>query len=218
MRPRLVFCLSPIVLLLTGCFPHHAGPRLAHFEDEAPAVGDPAPEFTLYDLDGNAVELSSLIGVKPIVLRFGSHSCPVYRYRRFSMEGVIEDYDDRVHFLTIYTREAHPVDSKSPYAEGEWDFWLNRVLGVRVHEPATERERAELASASHEKLNLPELMVVDDMDNSTWEAYGSASSPAFVIDRDGKVALRQVWVIPKEIREVLDELLDLQAEPIPRDP
>jgi hypothetical protein len=110
------------------------------------------------------------------------------------------------------------VDSKSPYAEGEWDFWLNRVLGVRVHEPATERERAELASASHEKLNLPELMVVDDMDNSTWEAYGSASSPAFVIDRDGKVALRQVWVIPKEIREVLDELLDLQAEPIPRDP
>lgn len=205
MRPGLVFCLSPIVLF--GCFPHHAGPRLAHFEEGAPAVGDPAPDFTLYDLAGNAVELSSLIGEKPIVLRFGSHSCPVYRYRRFTMEGVVEDYEDRVHFLTVYTREAHPVGSKSPYAEGEWDIWMNRVLGVRVREPATEEERTELARASHEKLKLPEPMVVDRMDDSTWKAYGSASSPAFVIDRDGKVALRQVWVIPKKIREVLDELL-----------
>lgn len=192
---------------LTACFPRNAGPKLAHFEHQAPAVGEPAPSFTLRGLDGEPVELAELIGEKPIVLRFGSHSCPVYRYRRFSMSGLIEDYEDRVHFLTIYTVEAHPVGSKSPYAEGEWDLWMNKVLGVRVREPATVEERAELARTSHEKLKLTEPMVVDSMDNAVWEAYGAAASPAFVIDQEGYVALRQVWVVPKEIRRVLDELL-----------
>ena len=207
MQPRLIPFVVFVALSLTGCFPHHAGPRLAHFEHEAPATGEPAPNFTLYDLAGNSVELADLVGEKPIVLRFGSHSCPVYRYRRFTMEGIVEDYKDRVHFLTVYTREAHPVGSKSPHAEGEWDTMWNKAVGVRVREPATEEERLELALFSHEKLKLPEPMVVDDMDNSVWEAFGSASAPAFVIDREGNVALRQVWVVPKQIREVLDELL-----------
>lgn len=123
------------------------------------------------------------------------------------MKALIEDYENRVFFLTIYTREAHPVGSKSPYAPGEWDMLMNKVLGVRVREPVTEEERMQLAHTSHEKLKLPEPMVVDTMDNSVWEAYGSASSPAFVIDREGNVALRQAWVIPKEIRKVLDALL-----------
>jgi len=207
MRFDLFLCLVLIVLLFAGCFPHGAGPRLSQFEHEAPAVGEAAPDFALYDLNGVTVELADLIGDQPIVLRFGSHSCPVYRYRRFSMAELIDDYQDQVIFLTIYTREAHPVGSKSPYAPGEWDMLMNKVLGVRVREPVTEADRMALARTSHEKLELTEPMVVDGMDNSVWEDYGSASSPAFVIDREGKVALSQVWVVPKEIRKVLDELL-----------
>lgn len=194
--------------LLAGCFPHAPGPRLAHFGDQAPAVGEPAPHFTLKDIEGNTVELADLIGEKPVALRLGSHSCPVYRYRRFSMEDLIEDFQDRVHFLTVYTTEAHPVDSKSPYVEGEWDTWMNKIVGVRVREPATAEEREELARFSHEKLKLLAPMVVDGMDNEVWETYGGASSPGFVIDQEGRVALRQVWVDPKEIRQVLRKLLN----------
>lgn len=206
MRRFLILLLFTLVAL--GCFPHQPGPRLAHFAEQAPAVGDPAPDFELIDLDGNAVELSEWIGEKPIVLRLGSHSCPVYRYRRFSLEPLIEEYEDRVHFLTVYTLEAHPVGSQSPYADDEWVSLPNRVTGVFVEQPANAEERLETARSSHDTLDLPEPMVVDDMDNSVWKAYGSASSPAFVIDREGRIALRQVWLDPKGIRRALEELLD----------
>lgn len=50
-------------------------------------------------------------------------------------------------------------------------------------------------------------MAADGMDNGIWKAYGAASSPAFVIDREGRIALRQVWLDPKGIAQALDRLL-----------
>lgn len=207
MRRSILLYLIPFAILATGCFPRGPGPRLAHFAPQAPALGDPAPRFTLHDLDGGEVELAELIGEKPIVLRFGSHSCPVYRYRRFSMSELEEEFTGRVHFLLVYTVEAHPVGSKSPYDDGEWVTMWNRMTRVLVKQPADGEERLELARSSHEKLKLDPPMVVDQMDNAVWEDYGSASSPAFVIDLEGKIAARQVWVEPKELRTVLLRLL-----------
>ncbi len=199
-----------LLLFVAGCFPQKAGPRLAHFETQSPAVGEVAPSFELTSLRGERVALADLVGEKPIVLQFGSHSCPVYRYRRHWMEGLAADYEGRAHFVLVYTREAHPVGSPSPFTEGEWDPWLNRLVGVRVREPQSLEERLRQAAASHEKLELGREMWVDSMDDAAWSAYGGAASPAFVLDRSGRVALRQVWVGPREIRATLDRLLGLE--------
>lgn len=196
-----------LAVSLGGCFPHHAGPRLAHFDATAPVIGEPAPGFTLSGLDGRPVALEELIGERPIVLQFGSHSCPVYRYRRFSMADVYQDFAERVHFLLVYTVEAHPIGSKSPYAEGEWDPWWNRLTGVRVRQPPDQDSRREQARVSHERIQYRARMIVDTMDDVVWRRYGAASSPAFVIDREGNIAARQVWIEPKEIRQVLERLL-----------
>ncbi len=192
----------------TGCFPHQPGPRLAHFDASAPEIGAPAPAFTLSDLDGNSVDLTSLIGDRPIVLQFGSHSCPVYRYRRFGMAPLWEDYRDRVHFLLVYTIEAHPVGAESPYSAEEWDLWINRLVGVRVPQATDLETRREQAIASRNGLAIEPQVVVDGMDNAVWQTWGAASSPAFVIDRHGRIAARQVWIRPKRLRRVLDQLLD----------
>ncbi len=198
----------PLALSLTaGCFPKGPGPRLAHFEHQAPAVGEPAPTFELRGLDGETVRLEELLGDKPIVLQLGSHSCPVYRYRRFDMEDLARDFGDRVHFLLIYTLEAHPKGSKSPYEDEEWVSLPNRVTGVFIDQPKDLPARTARAEFSAEKLKLPHQVLVDSMDNAVWSAYGSASSPAFVIDRHGNIASSQVWIDPKEIRRVLEELL-----------
>jgi thiol-disulfide isomerase/thioredoxin len=202
--------VSTLVLLLlmaTGCFPKGEGPRLDHFSELAPAVGEPAPDFVLRDLEGREVPLASLLGDRPIVLQLGSHSCPVYRYRRHWMDGVVEDFQDRVHFVVVYTTEAHPVGSRSPYVDREWDPMINKITGVRVREPQTQEERDALARFSRDKLELEQLMVVDSMANEVWQSYGAASSPAFVIDQDGIVVLRQVWIHPPSIRAFLQQLL-----------
>jgi hypothetical protein len=58
----------PILLLAIvncGCFPLKAGPRLAHFDQQAPVPGEFAPNFSLRNLQGQAVTLESFIGDQP---------------------------------------------------------------------------------------------------------------------------------------------------------
>ena len=107
----------------------------------------------------------------------------------------------------VYTVEAHPVGSRSPYTEGEWDTMWNRLTGVRVRQPEDEESRQEQARVSHDRINYQARMIVDTMDDAVWRSYGSASSPAFVIDQAGRIAARQVWIEPKKIRQVLERLL-----------
>jgi peroxiredoxin len=43
------------------------------FDAKAPRVGDSAPDFTLYDIEGkNSITLSDFQGKKPVALIFGS--------------------------------------------------------------------------------------------------------------------------------------------------
>jgi len=196
-------------LAVAGCFPapHQPGPRLAHFPEAAPSPGKTAPDFVLESITGEEVRLGDLIGERPVVLQVGSRSCPVFRYRRFGMGELYDEYRDRVRFVVVYSREAHPVGSKSPYTEGEWDLAINRLAGVRLGDPSTYDERRKRARESRDVLKIEAEVLVDGMDDRVWRLYGAAPSPAYVIDRGGRVVLTQAWVDPGEIRETLEGLL-----------
>ena len=201
-----------MLVMLSGCFPQKAGHRLAHFNVESPAVGDPAPNFTLKDLDQNTVELKQLVGEKPIVLQLGSHTCPVYRYRRFGMSKLYQEYSDKAHFLMVYTLEAHPSDAINPYSDKKWVSSFNYLTNTLIKKHQTEQQRNALANYSKSKLNVAYPYVVDNMNNEIWKAYGRAPSAAFVIDQSGVIALRLPWVDPNKIAQSLDILLSEKYE------
>jgi len=201
-----------LCFLLGGCFPKQAGSRLSHFETEAPQIGQTAPDFQLKTPNGKTVSLAKLLGSKPIVLQLGSHTCPVYRYRRFSMSKLYQNYSDKAHFLLVYTLEAHPKGAINPYINKEWVSSFNYLTNTIVKEHQSLEERSSMASYSSKKLNVAYPVVVDNMNNEIWRAYGRAPSAAFVIDQSGKIALRLPWVDPKEIANALDYLLE-QNEP-----
>lgn len=209
---RLTGVAVPLAALqAVSCFPRQAGPRLAHFAESAPAPGTEVPDVLVYDAERREVRLAEAIGDKPVVLQLGSRSCPVFRYRRFGMQELQREFAGRVDFLVLYTQEAHPVGSPSPYTGEEWDMWINRLTGVRLRAPTTLDERRERAVDTVQRLELDAAMLVDGMDDVAWEAFGAAPSPAFVLDTDGRVVLRQVWVDPKELRQVLRSLVSAPA-------
>lgn len=193
--------------LLSGCFPKKAGNSLAHFHVEAPAVGEPAPNFRLTNLNGESIELSKLVGDKPIVLQLGSHTCPVYRYRRFGMRKLYSDYQDKAHFLLVYTLEAHPVGAINPYVDREWVSSFNYLTSTLFEKHLDLDARQNMANFSANELDIAYPMLIDDMNDSVWKAYGRAPSAAFVIDKNGDIALQLPWVDPKPIASVLDQLL-----------
>ncbi len=209
---RSLFLVS-LLPALNGCallFPTQAGESLAHFPEAAPQPGEPAPALEVRSLDGSKTTLAELVGERPIVLQLGSHSCPVYRYRRFDVFRLQRDYTDRVDFVVVYTTEAHPDGAASPYRDREWLSFPNWITNTRVPQPDTLGERISQAQWSSDNLDRSDLILVDELDNTTWKTYGSAPSPAFVIDTEGFIVLTQPWIEPRAIRAALDQLL---AEP-----
>lgn len=160
-------------------------------------AGDAAPEFRLTGLDGKVFELSSLKET-PIVLEFGSYTCPVFRSRAAAMEKLRSQYSGRVRFLIVYTKEAHPV--------GGWEVERNKQEGIRVQQPMDLTGRKALAEEAKQKLKLTTPILLDDMNDSTTTAYGGFPNGAVVI-KDGQVIASEKWVDPPALKAALDNAL-----------
>lgn len=63
-------------------------------------MGDPAPDATLVDLDGNVVRLSDFAG-KPLILRFSSRTC-AYCYDDFAfLEQLQRQFGDQLQIIAV---------------------------------------------------------------------------------------------------------------------
>jgi myo-inositol-hexaphosphate 3-phosphohydrolase len=89
-------------------------------------------------------------------------------------------YRDRVDFLAVYIREAHPEDG--------WIIPENRRSGVSVYEARTEEERRAAASTCATDLRLDMPMVFDRLDNAVASAYGGWPDRLYLISTDGRIA------------------------------
>jgi hypothetical protein len=110
-------------------------------------------------------------------------------------------YGDRVQFILIYIREAHPSD--------EWWLDSNKQADVNFAQPTSFEERQELAQSCSVALGLSMPCVVDDMQNSTDEAYASWPERLFVVDANGRIAYAgkqgPFGFEPEEVAAWLDE-------------
>src|SRR5262249_16654850 len=77
-----------------------------------PAMGAPAPDFTLKTVDGKGeITLSKQTGPKPVVLIFGNFTCGPFRGQAGNVEKLYRRYKARATFLMVYVPEAHPTDA-----------------------------------------------------------------------------------------------------------
>ena len=151
--------------------------------NEGPRVGQPAPNFLLKKVDGSgSVELTKLVGDKPVVLVLGNFTCGPFRSMYPGVEEVYERYKEKANFLMVYVREAHPSDG--------WKMASNTRVGVDVKQPTTFDERVGVANQFCTKLkpNIP--VVVDELNDPVGHAYSGMPARLYVIDREGKVAYK----------------------------
>lgn len=152
------------------------------------AAGGPALDQTIYDLDGNEVQLSTLWQDRPVVIEFGSVSCPVFDSRISPMEQLANEYQGRADFYVLYTREAHPGQNYPAHQS------LTNKIGF-----ARDLKRIE---------SIERTMLVDDVAGTMHRTYGAWSDSAYIIGRDGVVAFLAQWNEPDKLRERLDILLE----------
>lgn len=129
----------------------------------APQVGEPAPEFTAKDVDGNEVSLSDLKG-KKVVLEWTNHQCPF----------VMKHY------------ETGNMQATQKAAAEKGVVWISIVSsgegkqGYVSAEEAKAIVKEEGAVVSHKIL---------DPDGTLGHLYGAKTTPhMFVIDEGGVLA------------------------------
>jgi thiol-disulfide isomerase/thioredoxin len=137
---------------------------------------DVAPDFTLQALSGaEPVTLSKLRG-KPVVLVFGSCTCPPFVAATQATEQLYAKFQDRVHFYLIYVREAHPTDG--------------RVIPgnqFQIRSPQTPDERERVAGNFARELGVQMPILIDGIDNAVERVYACWPNRMYVIDAGGKI-------------------------------
>jgi hypothetical protein len=167
-----------VPVLVRGLFSGELGSMV-----EGPKLNAAAPDFMLKSPDGSeVVQLSKLIGPKPVVLVFGNFTCGPFRATYPDVEAVYRRHKDAATFLMVYVREAHPTDG--------WKMAQNERLGVAVKQPTTFDERVQACGQFCKKLSPAMPVVVDDIDDRAGDAYSGMPARLYVIDRAGKVAYK----------------------------
>ena len=62
-------------------------------------------------------------GSRPLVVNFGSITCPVFMKRLEEFSQIAKQFGDIADFLLVYIEEAHPSDG--------WAFKVSRALKAR---------------------------------------------------------------------------------------
>lgn len=179
----------------------------ANLSDAGPKINELAPDFTLPESStGNEIHLRSFQDKSPVVLVFGSYTCPNFRSSADALKTLQHRFGQQVPFLLVYIREAHSTD--------QWQSTRNERADVAVLPARTMQEKKDHAALCSRKLHLPFPAVVDGMDGAVETAYRAWPSRAFVIGKNGRILystrLTELDFHPDDMESVLRRL---SAEP-----
>jgi hypothetical protein len=133
-------------------------------------VGRAAPDFTLPELrSGEPIRLSDSWGERPLVLLFGSFSCPRLFGELGEVRRLYEEFGEQVDFRLVYVREAY-------HDNPEFAKYL------RDHPGAEECGRV-LVGADFYGLDFPCVLA----DSRVEREYDPYPARMLVFDREGEV-------------------------------
>ncbi|MGD9703912.1 MAG: TlpA family protein disulfide reductase [Acidimicrobiia bacterium] len=160
------------------------------------APGQQAPDFTLPTTDSAHLALCDLRG-RPALLHFVSYTCPVTRGSVVPMKRLHELYGERVSFVDIVVRQAHPGEHHSAY-----DSFTEKLADAREYQ----REEA-----------IPWLVAVDDLTGTVQRAYGSLAASIYLLDSSGRVAFYALWGQAPPLTAAIERLLAVPEGSAPTD-
>lgn len=204
----ILFCVNSLTIAQTNLLPHIGDtnqPQLydpiceipvytGGFDNTGYEIGNPVADFTLYNADGEAFNLESMLeNDKPVLLIGGNYSCWRFRDQVNTINAITSYYEHELQVIVVYGVEAHPHLDDSPYTGYVWTGDRNFDEGVLIPQAATYGERLEaLADMQETHTLLPEVLL-DDPCNNWWLNFGPAPMNAYLISTDGIVLNKHAW-------------------------
>lgn len=159
---------------------------VARVLDEKAQLGQPAPDFNVLGMDGatrNSLKSYLALG-KPVVLVFGSCSCPRFMAGAAPLERLYQTYKDRVTFSLVYVAEAHPGAILShPTGNGGKELRITPLISSEGDSMDNLRRFARM-------VNLSMPAVIESPVNSLNDDYAAYPNRIYVINAAGKIEFK----------------------------
>jgi len=170
-----------------------------------PRPGDEAPEFTVTKSGtGEQITLRQLRDTGPLVLVFGSYTCPNFRAAAPTLNQLYAEYKGKVDFYLIYIREAHSTS--------DWQSTRNQRDGIVLRPAANMSEQQEHATLCVRKLHLGFPALLDGVTGAAEKSYSAWPSRAYLIDRQGRIVfstgLSEIDFKPDQLRAAIRAVSD----------
>ena len=154
-------------------------------------LGSEAPEVSGELLDGGSFSLASFRGKQPVCICFGSITDPPIMSNlnatNPSLNSLYNKYGDKVAFVFVYTREAHPGSGIPPHTSMD-----------------DKRARAQELKAK-ENVQMP--MLVDTLDGAVHQRYSMMPNSTYVVTRGGTVAAKSLLLDCTVLDEMLNDVV-----------
>ena len=150
----------------------------------APKTGTLSHVTEFIAADSNqSLRLADLHTKQPVVLIFGSASCPNTSANLIPIESLTRRFGSKVKFYFIYLREAHPRGGFHPPLN---DLYAKAVKhSIKDADSMMERCQTALLFAKSSGLSL--RILIDRMDDAAAVKWSGWPARLFVIDTDGSV-------------------------------
>ena len=182
---------------------------LGNWEQLGVQKDQPVPDFTLYSEDGKPFNLArELKKGKPLVLISGSYTCDVSRGNMTAIKTFQEQFGKKATFFMVYTIDAHPYDTRSPYSvEGKVWIAKNNVRdNVKAAQPKIYSQRVELARRWKKDNSISFPVLIDAPDNFFWKKFGQAPNMVYIISPAQEVFYKQAWFNKEKLVQQLESL------------
>lgn len=104
------------------------------------------------------------------------------------MKKLYARWGDRVHFVEVVVRQAHPGPGAPAY-----DTLEEKLLD---------------AGRYQDEEGIPWVVLADDVEGTVHQVYGSMADPTYLIDADGRVAYYNMWTYAPSLHQAIGALLE----------
>ena len=113
---KVLIILLAIAVLAAAFWRFAPAPATTIVPAETQEATNAAPDFTVYDIDGNGVKLSNFRG-KPVILNFWASWCGPCKAEMPDLETAFQTYGSDIQFVTVNLTDGsnETVDSASAY-------------------------------------------------------------------------------------------------------
>lgn len=162
--------------------------RDLRFRRGAAGPGDSLPAFELVTTDGDCLVNQDLLGNKPLLLIFGSITCPMTASAMPFLLQLHTEFGDRVDFVMLNVREAHP--------------------GEHFRQPRTMQEKLKHAQVLKQFYEIPWTVAADKIDGNLHRALDPKPNSAFLANSDGMIVFRSLWASDKKaLRQAVESVV-----------